>query len=195
MLPDFRKNNCRYPVVKFISLLFVASFQDLKKYMKKKKVAWLVMSSAVLLQVMISWMISWVLDYIDYGRTGNTLIVQACLHFVFTIYCSCLHAVASFLVKISDWSPNWIHFLEWSILMLLVGQVSITCAMIISKDLFMSGMKIWRTLEVLEKEGNHNVNNERETLDLERDVMVSYKLPLYGLVDFHFASLSFRNWH
>ena len=77
--------------------------------------------------------------------------------------------------------------------MLLVGQVSITCAMIISKDLFMSGMKIWRTLEVLEKEGNHNVNNERETLDLERDVMVSYKLPLYGLVDFHFASLSFRN--
>ena len=169
MLPDFRKNNCRYPVVKFISLLFVASFQDLKKYMKKKKVAWLVMSSAVLLQVMISWMISWVSDYIDYGRTGNTSIVQAWLHFVFTIYCSCLHADASFLVKISDWSPNWIHFLGWSILMLPVGQVSITCAMIISKDLFMSGMKIWRTLEVLEKEGNHNVNNERETLDLERE--------------------------
>ena len=54
MLAEFRKNNCRYPVVKFISLLFVASFQDLKKYMKKKKVAWLVTSSAVLLQVMIS---------------------------------------------------------------------------------------------------------------------------------------------
>ena len=33
----------------------------------------------------------------------------------------------------------------------------------------MSGMKIWRTLEVLEKEGNKNVNNERETLDLERE--------------------------
>ena len=141
MLAEFRKNNCRYPVVKFISLLFIASFQDLKKYMKKKKVAWLVMSSAVLLRVMISWMISWVLDYIDYGRTGNTSIVQACLHFVFTIYCSCLHAVASFLVKISDWSPNWIHFLEWSILMLLVGQVSITCAMIISKICLWVGWK------------------------------------------------------
>ena len=33
----------------------------------------------------------------------------------------------------------------------------------------MSGVKIWRTLEVLEKEGNKNVNNERETLDLERE--------------------------
>ena len=31
----------------------------------------------------------------------------------------------------------------------------------------MSGMKIWRTLEVLQKEGNNNVNNKRETLDLE----------------------------
>lgn len=47
---------------------------------------------------------------------------------------------------------------------------------------------------MLEKEGNNNENNERETLDLERErVMVSYKLTLYGLVDFHFASLSFRN--
>lgn len=49
---------------------------------------------------------------------------------------------------------------------------------------------------MLQKEGNNNVNNKRETLDLERErerVMVSYKLPLYGLVDFHFASLSFRN--
>ena len=33
----------------------------------------------------------------------------------------------------------------------------------------MSGMKIWRTLEVLQKEGNNNVNNKRETLDLERE--------------------------
>ena len=30
----------------------------------------------------------------------------------------------------------------------------------------MSGMKIWRTLEVLEKEGNNNVKNERETFRL-----------------------------
>ena len=33
----------------------------------------------------------------------------------------------------------------------------------------MSGMKIWRTLEVLEKEGNNNVKNDMETLDSERE--------------------------
>ncbi len=41
-------------LINFINPQFVASFQDSKKYRKKKKVAWLVMSSAVLLQVTMS---------------------------------------------------------------------------------------------------------------------------------------------
>ena len=109
----------------------ILSFQDSKKYPKKRKVAWLVMSSAMLLQVMIWWMIWWVLDYIDYGRIGKTL--KKCkIDFILCLksIALCLHIVAYCLANISDWYPNWIHFLEWSILMWLVGQVSIPCAMI-----------------------------------------------------------------
>lgn len=98
-------------------LVFFNFLQDLKKWRKTIKVKWLGMYSAVLLQTMILWMIWWVLACIDCGKIGDVL---PCTFFYMLI-----DTLATTHARIpTDLFLSYTLFLEWSILMWLVEQVS-----------------------------------------------------------------------